>query len=82
MLTIHCCLSHLELLERDLLLAVVLGDEEAVGLHACAVVFHVQRDRPPGLGAAAHVVELEPHQRLHQRCEQSTDITLSSKLVT
>ena len=63
--------KHLQFFERNLLLGVVLGDEVAVGLHARTVVLHVQRDGAPGLGAASHVIELEPHQRLHQGCGAS-----------
>ena len=59
---------HLQLLQRHVLLAKLLGEQEALGLHAGRVVLHVQRDGAARLGAAAHVVELEPHQGLHQRC--------------
>lgn len=58
----------LQLLQRGLSLALLVRDQVAVGVHAGAVVLHVQGDGAPGLGAAAHVVELEPHERLHQGC--------------
>ena len=61
--------SHLEFLEGDLLLAVVLGDEETIGLYTGTVVLHVQRDGAPRLGTPSHVVELESHQSLHQCCD-------------
>jgi len=60
--------SYLELFEGHLLLSDLLGDQVAVGLHARGVVLHVQGDGTPGLGAAAHMVELEAHQCLHKGC--------------
>ena len=60
--------AHLQLLQADLLLAHVLQHEVAGRLDAPAVVLHVQGDGPPSLGAAAHVVELEAHEGLHQGC--------------
>jgi len=45
---------------------VSVGDEVARRGLALGVVFHVEGDGPAGLGAASHVVELKPHQGLHQ----------------
>mmetsp|Transcript_10581 Transcript_10581/g.29129 ORF Transcript_10581/g.29129 Transcript_10581/m.29129 type:complete len:579 (+) Transcript_10581:741-2477(+) len=56
----------LELLERHVLLAKLLGEQVALRLDAARVVLHVQCDGAPGLGAPAHVVELEAHQGLDQ----------------
>ena len=38
------------------------------GLLARGVVPHMQRNWPASLGALPNMIELEPHQRLHQSC--------------
>jgi hypothetical protein len=59
---------HLQLLQCHVLLPELFSHEIAPRLHALGVVFHVECDGPPGLGAATDVVELEPHQRLNESC--------------
>ena len=61
---------HLELLQGDLLLADILKHQVAGGLDAARVILHVQGDGAPGLGAPSHMVELKPHEGLHQSCKQ------------
>jgi len=61
--------AYLELLQRHILLSNLLRDEVAVRLDASRVVFHVQCDRAPGLGATSNVIELKSHQSLDQSCK-------------
>lgn len=64
--------SDLQLFQRYFLLAIILCDQEAVGLHTSCIVFHVQGDGAPGFGTPTHMVELKSHQGLHQGCSTVT----------